>query len=414
MQHIGTSSRPRLILAAALTATLAVTGLVPWRVVAQSGAPLPTPPVIIEGKSVLQQYDRRQQADTASKNAQLDAQIAEFQKHLPAAQSKTALAYIRWINADYAANQQSVQLSQLQRTDYIAARPISLTRAQIALVEKAIVDQRNHKRISRDVRARLAAIPAEQRNRVAALRDYDLRVIFARQRAPVEKEANVFQLRTEYGASKRRVGKSLRQPQTGGATGASPAPAQASAASYGTADSGGPPRPHLAQSVRDMAAGQATTARGQVSPIVAGALDNEIAQREQQQRLWERDGNRMTAILGCLSSDRLATPRELTAARLDAASKKERVDAWLSREKPVTTYLKARRAGKAWAQASIASPEFSPRMNAQQLANLRHFEQQAQQGYPYAEMYVYTLYTKLTIQQMRHKVLDTRPPRVIH
>ena len=224
MQHIRTLSRPRLILAAALTALLAVGGLVPWRVVAQSGAAVSVPPTTsqedaAQGDAPWQDQERRRQVDIAVKNAQLDAQLAEVENHLPAKQSKTALAYIRWINADYASNQLAVQLTEQQRADYVATHPNSLTDAQIALVQKVIISKLNHKRISKDVQAKLDAIPTKQRDRVEWLRYCDLNISSARMRAFVQKQANVFQLRTEYGSTKqRRAGVLPTQGQSQGAT----------------------------------------------------------------------------------------------------------------------------------------------------------------------------------------------------
>ena len=91
---------------------------------------------------MLQEYDHKYQADAALKNAQLDAQIAEVQKHLTRRGVENGAGLHPLVSTPTTAtNQQSVQLLELQRADYLAARPISLTRAQIALVGRAIVDQ---------------------------------------------------------------------------------------------------------------------------------------------------------------------------------------------------------------------------------------------------------------------------------
>jgi len=297
MQHIGTLSRLRVLLAAALTLALAVGGLLPWHVVAQSGASVSAPSGITQGDATWEKMLLKQQADIALRNAQLDAQLAEVQKHLAPAQSKTAQTYIRWINADYAANQISVQLSEQQRADYIATHPNSLTNAQIAFVQKVNRDKHNHKHIGKDTQAKLAAIPTKQRDIVAMLRLYDLRIIDERMRALVQKQGNVVQLRAEYGGTKRRHAESFPMQGQGQSvtTKASLPPPQASTASFSAVAVGDPPPLRLAQSGAALSTPPAVT---QNEEALQEKLIAEFASRNAQLDA------RLTAIFKPLSPER--------------------------------------------------------------------------------------------------------------
>ncbi len=255
MQHITATSRPRLVLAAALTALLALGALPPWRVVAQSKPPLPTAPAPAQKEDGLSE---KYPVDFASQNAQLDAQLAEVQKHLSPAQLKKVQPEIDTINADYVEEQQRVQLLEKSRADYIATHPNHLTDAQIAEVKQIkeyisepdriqdgiqqrqvikgalqmriaatqdadlkrgwrrqieAIDrrQREDERHIRELgpsiarqKAKLAAIPADQRERVAMLRRCDLEILVGKMHALTQKQVNVFQLHVEYVTSQQR------------------------------------------------------------------------------------------------------------------------------------------------------------------------------------------------------------------
>jgi len=244
MQHIGTTSRPRLILAAALTALLALGVLLPWRVVAQTGPSPSTPPVATQGDAAWEKLEQKQQADIASKNARLDAQLVEAQKHLPV-QPKKVQTEITSINVEYAKGQQRVQRSEQSRAAYIASHPNRLSDAQTAFVQKVNWDKMHPSRISEGIRweqtirrklqahlasahdarsrqgwqrqiaaidqrrregerqirelapviaqqqAELAAIPKDQQDRVAKLRSYDLEISCGRIEALVIKQVRV-------------------------------------------------------------------------------------------------------------------------------------------------------------------------------------------------------------------------------
>lgn len=382
MQHIGTTSRPRLILAAALTALLALGVLLPWRVVAQSQPPLPVSPAPAQKEdSLLEKYPM----DFALENAKLDAQLAEVQKHLFPTQLKTVQPRIDTINAEYAQEMQRVQLSEKSRADYIAGRSNRLTDAQIAEINQLkghirepdriqdgiqqrrvikgalqvriaatqdadlkrgwrrqirAIDrrQREEERHIRELapsiarlRSKLAAFPADQQERVAMLRRYDFEILFGRMHALTQKRVNVFMLHYHYVTSQRRHA------------------AKPSIRSQSDNDTAQPRVPV------------------QISPVMAEALDKEIAQLEKQQ------------------ADPLnAHPNGVTA------------------KEAVIAFLKARRAGAAWAQASITSPEFSPGLKGQKLDNLRRLEQQAQQDKYIAEKYVFMLTTMLTVRESHH------------
>ena len=63
-------------------------------------------------------------------------------------------------------------------------------------------------------------------------------------------------------------------------------------------------------------------------------------------------------------------------------------------EGAIIAFLKARRSGQTWAQASITSPEFNPGgLKGQRLNNMRRFEQEAQRDKYIAEHYVWELAT---------------------
>jgi len=225
MQHIRTISRSRLILAAALTALLALGGLPPWRVVAQPTPPPSVSPVAPQTEDAMLEKNR---SDVASKNAQLDAQLAEIQKHLSPAQLKTVQSEIASINPEYAKEMQRVQLSEKSRAAYIATHPNHLTEAQIAFVQKVNWDKMHHSRISKSVQAKLAAIPADQRARVALMRSYSFEISGGRMEALIEKEVEISLLRA------RLAGKFPPKRQDRGAPNkASVAPPRHSAVSFG-------------------------------------------------------------------------------------------------------------------------------------------------------------------------------------
>ncbi len=131
MQHIGTASRPQIIVSAALLTALALGGLLPWRVVAQSKSPLPNPPVASQGDTTWQE---KEQANFASQNAQLDAQIAELQKNLsPANRKKAAGAFLV---SEAGKRQQHLQMLEQHRAAYMTAHPNSLTATQVDSVQQ--------------------------------------------------------------------------------------------------------------------------------------------------------------------------------------------------------------------------------------------------------------------------------------
>ena len=124
MQHIGTASRPRLMLAAALTALLAVGGLLPWRVVAQSGASAPPAMHAEEARQ------DKECADFAAWEAQSDAQFAEVVGQLPPARQKEAQARIAGMDVYVAKSQKHTLIMGQHRADYIATHPYRLSNAQ--------------------------------------------------------------------------------------------------------------------------------------------------------------------------------------------------------------------------------------------------------------------------------------------
>jgi len=248
MQHIGTASRPRLILAAALTLALTIGGLLPWHIVAQAGPPPSTPPAASQSETTREKSIQKEQADIASKNIQLDEQLAEVQKNLSPAQLKKVQPEIDSMNASYAKQQQRVQLLEQERAEYITTHPNRLSDEQIAFVRHfnwfqwkpsriranirreqitkrklqadlastrnarsrrddkqqiAAIDQRRREGekqirdwqpiIDRD-RARIALLPVEQSNRVAKLDSYNLDITVNRLDALMEKQAFVWLL----------------------------------------------------------------------------------------------------------------------------------------------------------------------------------------------------------------------------
>ncbi len=246
MQHIAATTRPRLILAAALTALLALGVLPPWRVVAQSTPPPSVSPVAPQTEDAAMEKNR---VEIASRSAQLDAQFADFLKHLSPAQQKKAQAAMAFLAADAAHDQQHVQMLEQHRAAYVAAHPNRLTDAQIAEVQRinwqirepdrisegirweqiikgklqahlaasrdarsragwqrqiAAIDQRRREseRQIRDLepsiarkKAELETIPADQRARVAKLRGYDSEISAYRNIAVMMKEAELSLLR---------------------------------------------------------------------------------------------------------------------------------------------------------------------------------------------------------------------------
>ena len=127
MQHIGTVSRPRLILAAALTALLAVGGLLPWHVVAQSGTAASAPPAAMRAEEARQATER---ADYAIWEAQADAQFAEALGRVPPARQKEVQASIASMDAYIAKSQKHTLMMEQHRADYIATHPYRLSNAQ--------------------------------------------------------------------------------------------------------------------------------------------------------------------------------------------------------------------------------------------------------------------------------------------
>ena len=221
MQHIGTTSRPRLILAAALTALLALGVLPPWRVVAQSTPPQSVSPAPTQKEDAMMEENR---AEFASRNAQLDTQLAEILKHVSPAQQKKAQAEAAFLTAEAARSQQHVQMLEQHRAAYVSAHPNRLTDAQIAEVQRMIylnfqprnIDEgirweqtikgklQAHLASARDARSRqgwqrqIAAI--DQRRRVAERQIRELGPVIARQEAkvallPEEQRARVAKLR---------------------------------------------------------------------------------------------------------------------------------------------------------------------------------------------------------------------------
>jgi len=246
MQHIRTISRSRLILAAALTALLALGILPPWRVVAQSEPPLPVSPAPTQKEDAVMEKNR---AEFASRNAQLDAQLADFLKYLSPAQQKKAQAAMAFLTAEAAKGQQHVQMLEQHRAAYVSAHPNRLTDAQIVEVQRLNWQIREPDRISEGIRweqiikgklqahlasshdarsrrgwqrqiaaidqrrrdserqirelqpiiarqeAKVALLPEEQRARVAKLRDYDSEISAYRNIALMGKEVELSFLR---------------------------------------------------------------------------------------------------------------------------------------------------------------------------------------------------------------------------
>lgn len=365
MQHIGTTSRPRLVLAAALTlALLAVSVLLPWHVVAQSKPPQSVSPVPAQKEnSLMEKYPM----DFALQNAKLDAQLAEVRKHLSPAQLRKVQPEIDTINADYAKEQQCVQLLEKSRADYIATHPNRLTYAQIAEVNqlkghisepdsiqygiqqrqvikgalqrriaatqdadlkrgwrrqiKAInrrqsEDERHIRELAPSIarlRAKLAVIPADQRERVAILRHYDREIIVSRMHALVQKQVNVFQLHIEYVSSKQHAGKlPVRQQSQQTTNKASFAPPEAKTASFDAVVIGGPPPLRLAQSGASLSTPSAVTQKEKAS------------QEEERAEFASRNAQldaQLAAILKPLSPEQ-QKKAEASIAFLDAGNAK--------------------------------------------------------------------------------------------
>ena len=246
MQHIGTVSRPRALLAAALTLALAVVGLLPWRVVAQSTPPPFASPAASQTEDAMMEKNR---VEIASRSAKLDEEFADFLKHLSPAQQKNVQAEAAFLTTEVAKSQQHVQMLEQHRAAYVAAHPNRLTAAQIAEVQRinwqirepdrisegirweqiikgklqahlaasrdarsrtgwqrqiAAIDQRRREseRQIRDLepsivrkKAELETIPADQRARVAKLRSYDSEISAYRNFAVMMKEVELSFLR---------------------------------------------------------------------------------------------------------------------------------------------------------------------------------------------------------------------------
>ncbi len=491
MQHIGTVSRPCALLAAALVAALAVGGLLPWRVVAQTGASVSTPPAVMQKEEASQE---KVNAEFASRNAQLEAQLAALLQPLSPERQKKAQARIAFMAADDGKVQQHIQMLEQHRADYLAAHPNRLSDAQIALVQKVNWDKLDPSRIDEGIRweqtikhklqahldaahdtrsrqgwqrqiaaidqrrrvaerqirelqpaiareeAEVAAIPEDQRARVAKLRSYDSEISAYKNIALMDKQMKIVVLR-ELLAGKLPV----RQQRQQTTTKMSPTPPYTSAAPSGYTSTlfSFAPRGHRVRIFTQDATGQhlvldkvsdgrpivsppvtATEGRKvyfllydngkqvngimpginrrgntsaaqpnrpasapvQVTPVMAEALDKEIARLEKQQNALLERQQRATNLL----APRTGVAEEGTGEAGEWAA---------------ITFLKARRVGAAWAQASIASPEFSPGLKGQKLANLRRFEQQAQQDKYIAEKYVFTLATLVTMQENRRTPL---------
>jgi len=291
MQHIGTISRPRLILAAALTTALAVAGLLPWRVVAQSGTPLPA---AIKARMARQEKER---ADFAVWEAQTDAQFAAASRRLPPARQKEAQARIAPMGDYIVKSQKHIRMMEQHRADYMAAHPYELSNAQAAEINrlldlnirrnglnqsvtmgrilrvKLLADltaaqdtpsQRSYRaqiergdarrrraeqemrllepRIARQ-KAIVALIPEDQRALMDKLRHYDINVWGGRIEALTIKRSRLSVLQ-ELLAAKPIAGRRTRQTTTKEA----PAPPQARTASFEAVAIGGPPPLRLAQS----------------------------------------------------------------------------------------------------------------------------------------------------------------------
>lgn len=325
MQHIGTTSRLRLILAAALTTALAVVGLLPWRVVAQSGSSPLTRPVTAQGATLQQkvtageeEVEARFASEDALKNAKLDEQTADFIKRLVPEQQKEAQAEISRINTGYARNQQRIQMLKQQRSDYQAAHPSRLSDAQYSALSQLIGfdDQRNHisndiawrqvvranllshlvqardsaskqgyrsqiqvidrqrRAAEREIRAQepilsqqktvAAAIPKDQREAVVKMRNYDLAIMIDVLFSLSAKQREVSVLRRRF------AGKPSEQHQ-GTTIKASSAPSEAKTASFDAVAVGGPPPPRLAQSVA-------------LPPVPAAVAQSEAVWQEQERK----------------------------------------------------------------------------------------------------------------------------------
>jgi len=249
MQHIATVSRPRVILAAALVAAFAVGGLLPWRVVAQSGLSPSTPATASQSEATREKNIQKERANIASQNAQLDAQLAEIQKNLSPAQLKEVQPEIDSTNAMSAKQQQRIQLLEQDRAEYATTHPNRLSDEQIAFIRHfnwfqwkptriranirreqttkrklqahlasthdahsrwddqqqiVAIDQRRRQGekqirdwqpiIDRD-RAQVALLPVEQSNRVAKLDSYDLNITVNKIVAVQEKRVWIQSLR---------------------------------------------------------------------------------------------------------------------------------------------------------------------------------------------------------------------------
>lgn len=413
MQHIGTASRPRVILAAALTFALAVGGLFPWRVVAQTGKPLSAPPAATPKEEAWQEKEK---ADFAPRNAQLDAQLAEILKPLSPERQKKAQADIAFMTAEDAKVQQHIQMLEQHRADYLSAHSNHLSDAQTADITKMLnlnikrndinagvawrsvlkakllahlaaahdapSKQGYHTQIKTIDRQRLAAeremrglepliaaqkakvalIPEDQRILMTKLRSYDVGISCDRTVAIMDKQMRIMVLRRQL-AGKIPVRQQSRKTTI---------------------------RASHVQLIRGAAvaapSNHPTSAPVRVSPTMADALDKQIARLEKQQSTLLERQQRISNLI----APRTGVAEEGTGEAGEWAA---------------IAFLKARRAGAAWAQASIASPEISPGLKGQKLANLRRSEQQAQQDKYIAEKYVFLLATRVMMREVRRTPL---------
>lgn len=302
MQHIGTTTRPRLILAAALTALLAVGGLVPWRVVAQSGASLPLP-AAIRAEEARQVKER---ADYTAWEAQADAQFAKVLEHVPPARRKEIQASIASLDAYIAKSQKHTRMMEQHRADCIATHPYRLSNAQraditrlldlnvrrnglnqsvamghilrvklladVAAAKDAASKESYRAQIKRDDSRRRAAeqamrllepriarqkavvalIPQDQRVLMDKLRHYDIDIWCGRIEALTIKQTRVQVLHQLLAAKPPR-----QHPGT--TTKASSASPKAKTASFNAVALGGPPRLWLAQSGTSLSTPSAVT-----------------------------------------------------------------------------------------------------------------------------------------------------------
>ena len=333
MQHIGTASRPRLILAAALTTLLAVGGLLPWRVVAQSGA-ASAPPGVIQKEEAHQMNERAYyaplNAQTDRQLAQLDALFPRILERLSVGQQRISRLEIARHIAEIAKDQQHLQMLEQHRADYLTTHPNRLSDAQIALVQKANWDKaalgrsiryvpwaqgiehklQAHLETAQDTHSRrswqrqiaaieqrrqaaesqtrelgtaivreedvVAVIPADQRARVAKLYDYDAEISGYRSISLMAKQARVSVLQQLFVLAGRPYPPHHNQGVT---TKMSLPLPEAKTASFNAVALGGPPPLRLAQLGASLSTPLAVTEKEET---VRGKVAAEFAARNAQ------------------------------------------------------------------------------------------------------------------------------------